>query len=244
MQIGCIGVSYFCTQRRKRPTIMAQDQINYRSKTESTPWDAHKLIREYVGIAWMLNFSEQLENLPWDNQVRVRRVASAICAFLSKDADAIKPYDVISMVFSNYENKDVLNHSRVNDSDKIKIQSILCRMSNESWSMKHLMKRFSVESGREQLLGVLLRYRIAVEELESTFPSVQEARTGAYIGIKALQDLYHPVLRVCNDMVDELIVLLLGDSFKKSFEERELIEAFNYPTATDEELLEWRINNL
>lgn len=88
-------------------------------------WDAYKLVREYVGIAWMLNFSVQLENLTWDNQVRVRRVASAICAFLSKDADAIKSYDVISVVFSNYENKEVLNHSRVNDSDKTKIQSIL-----------------------------------------------------------------------------------------------------------------------
>ena len=52
------------------------------------------------------------------------------------------------------------------------------------------------------------------------------------------------MLQACNDKVDELIVLLLGDSFKKSFEERELIENYNYPTATDEELLEWRINNL
>lgn len=51
--------------------------------------DAYKLVREYVGIAWMLNFSEQHENLPWDNQVRVQRVASAICAFLSKDAVAV-----------------------------------------------------------------------------------------------------------------------------------------------------------
>ena len=196
------------------------------------------------GIAWMLNFSEQLENLPWDNQVRVQRVASAICAFLSKDAVAIKPYDAISMVFSNYENKEVLKESQVSESDRSKIKSILCQMSHERWRMEHLLKSFSVDNDREQLLGVLLRYRIAVEELENTFSSVLEARTGAYIGINALQDLYHPMLQACNDKVDELIVLLLGDSFKKSFEERELIEKCNYPTATDEELLEWRINNL
>ena len=223
---------------------MARNQINYSSRKEKSSWDANRLIREYVGIAWMLNFSEQLEDLSWDHQVRVRRVASAVCAFLSKDADAIKPYDVIGMVFSNYENKEVLNQSRVDDSDKTKIQSILCKMSNEKWRMEHLLKSFSVDNDREQLFGVLLRYRIAVEELENTFSGVQEARTGAYIGINALQDLYHPMLRVCNDKVDELIVLLLGDSFKKSFEERELIETFNYPTATDEELLEWRIHNL
>lgn len=223
---------------------MARNQINFSSKKEKSSWDANRLIREYVGIAWMLNFSEQLEDLSWDNQVRVRRVASAVCAFISKDADAIKPYDVIGMVFSNYENKEVLNHSCVNDSDKTIIQSILCKMSNEKWRMEHLLKSFSVDNDREQLLDVLLRYRIAVEELENTFSGVQEARTGAYIGINALQDLYHPILHECNEKVDELIVLLLGDSFKKCFEERELIEKFNYPTATDKDLLEWRINNL
>ena len=234
----------FAFKEENSPMIMARDHLKYSSMNEGSSWDAYKLVKEYIGIAWMLNFSEQLENLPWDNQVKVRRVASAICAFLSLDSDAIKPYDVISMVFSNYENKEVLNHSCVNDSDKAKIQSILCKMSNEKWRMEHLLKSFSVDNDREQLLGVLLRYRIAVEELESTFSGVQEPRTGAYIGINALQDLYHPMLRVCNDKVDELIVLLLGDSFKKSFEERELIETFNYPTATDEEILEWRINNL
>ena len=69
---------------------MARNQINYSSRKEKSSWDANRLIREYVGIAWMLNFSEQLEDLSWDHQVRVRRVASAVCAFLSKDADAIK----------------------------------------------------------------------------------------------------------------------------------------------------------
>lgn len=234
----------FAFKEENSPTIMAREQINDSSKNERGSWDAYKLVREYVGIAWMLNFSEQLENLPWDNQVRVQRVASAICAFLSKDAVAIKPYDAISMVFSNYENKEMLKESQVCESDRSKIKSILCQMSNERWRMKHLLKSFSVDNDREQLLGVLLRYRIAVEELENTFSGVVEARTGAYIGINALQDLYHPILQACNDKVDELIVLLLGDSFKKSFEERELIEKCNYPTATDEELLEWRINNL
>lgn len=234
----------FAFKEENSPTIMAREQINDSSKNERGSWDAYKLVREYVGIAWMLNFSEQLENLPWDNQVRVQRVASAICAFLSKDAVAIKPYDAISMVFSNYENKEMLKESQVCESDRSKIKSILCQMSNERWRMKHLLKSFSVDNDREQLLGVLLRYRIAVEELENTFSGVVEARTGAYIGINALQDLYHPILQACNDKVDELIVLLLGDSFKKSVEERELIENYNYPTATDEELLEWRINNL
>ena len=121
---------------------------------------------------------------------------------------------------------------------------MLSRMANESWRIEHLLKKFDIQTDREQLLGVLLRYRIATEELVNTFSGVQEARTGAYIGINALQSLYHPVLEECNDRVDDLIVLLLGKTFKKTFAERELIEKFNYPSVTDEELLDWRINNL
>ena len=109
------------------------------------------------------------------------------------------------------------------------------------------MSKCKEETGikkREVLLVSFFIFARFVFAIINTFSGVLEARTGAYIGINALQDLYHPMLQACNDKVDELIVLLLGDSFKKSFEERELIEKCNYPTATDEELLEWRINNL
>lgn len=46
-----------------------------------------------------------------------------------------------------------------------------------------------------------------------------------------------------NDKVDDVIVLLLGKTFYRSFTERELIEQHNYPSTTDKELLEWMIDN-
>ena len=223
---------------------MTRTHISDNPNSISTIWDAHRLVREYINIAWMLNFSAQFEDLPWDNQVRVRRVAAVLCACLSLDAMNNKPYDVIGSVFSNYENKEVLENSEISTEDASRIKAMLSQMANESWRIEHLLKKFDIQTDREQLLGVLLRYRIATEELVNTFSGVQEARTGAYIGINALQSLYHPVLEECNDRVDDLIVLLLGKTFKKTFAERELIEKFNYPSVTDEELLDWRINNL
>ena len=192
----------------------------------------------------MLNFSAQFEDLPWDNQVRVRRVAAVLCACLSLDTMNNKPYDVIGSVFSNYENKEVLDNSEISTEDASRIKAMLSQMANGSWRIEHLLKKFDIQTDREQLLGVLLRYRIATEELVNTFSGVQEARTGAYIGINALQSLYHPVLEEYNDRVDDLIVLLLGKTFQKTFAVRELIEKYNYPSVTDEELLDWRINNL
>jgi hypothetical protein len=72
----------------------------------------------------------------------------------------------------------------------------------------------------------------------------QRVRTGAYIGTKALQGLYNSKLQECNRRVDDMIVLLLGSTFKRTFTERELIEHYNYPTTTDDELLDWRTDNL
>lgn len=109
--------------------------------------------------------------------------------------------------------------------------------------MEHMLKHFEMADDREQLFDVLLRYRIATEELENTFSGVLEARTGAYIGVNVLQGLYHPLLKEYNDKVDDVIVLLLGKTFHRSFTERELIEQHNYPSTTDKELLEWMIDN-
>ena len=44
-------------------------------------------------------------------------------------------------------------------------------------------------------------------------------------------------------MMDDMIVLLLGNTFKRAFTEMELIERFDYPIITDRDLFEGRINN-
>ena len=58
----------------------------------------------------------------------------------------------------------------------------------------------------------------------------------------AVCNIYLP--KECNRRVDDMIVLLLGSTFKRTFTERELIEHYNYPTATDDELLDWQTDNL
>ena len=209
----------------------------------TTVWDAHRLVREYVKIAWMVNDSIPLEELPLDNQVKVRRVASVICAYLGIESDKEEAFDVISKVFSSIDNREVLAKSEISELDEAAIKQSLCQMTKEVWRIEHMLTHFVMNEDREQLIDVLLRFRIATEELENTFSGVMEARTGAYVGINAVQDLYHPLLKECNDKVDDVIVLLLGKTFHRSFTERELIEQHNYPSTTDEELVEWMIDN-
>lgn len=212
-------------------------------QTNNSFWDAHRLVREYVKVAWMVNGSTPFSELPLNNQVKVQRVASVVCAYLGIESSDVEAFDVICRVFTTIDNREVLVKSEVSADDEATIKQSLCLMSKEPWRMEHMLKHFEMAADREQLLDVLLRYRIATEELENTFFGVLEARTGAYIGINVLQGLYHPLLKEYNDKVDDVIVLLLGKTFYRSFTERELIEQHNYPSTTDKELLEWMIDN-
>lgn len=143
----------------------------------------------------------------------------------------------------NSENKDVLSHSEFSNADLTLLKQKLCQTTEEKWKMEHLLKHFQTDSDREQLLTILLRYRIAIEDFENMLSVKLDKRTGTYIGINVVQNLYHPEINNCNNIMDDMIVLLLGNTFKRAFTERELIERFDYPIITDRELFEWRINN-
>ena len=61
---------------------MEKAQVEYNSKGKNGLWDANRLVREYIGIAWMTNDSIPFQKLTWASQVRIRRVAAVISAYL------------------------------------------------------------------------------------------------------------------------------------------------------------------
>ena len=218
-------------------------QFNNILSCDCASWNAHRLVNEYVKIAWMVNDTVPFKNLPWDNQVRILRVTSVIRAYLGLESCMFEPFDIIGSVFLNSENKDVLSHSEFSNADLTLLKQKLCQTTEEKWRMEHLLRHFQTDSDREQLLTILLRYRIAIEDFENMLSVKLDKRTGTYIGINVVQNLYHPVINNCNNIMDDMIVLLLGNTFKRAFTERELIERFDYPIITDRDLFEWRINN-
>lgn len=104
------------------------------------------------------------KNLPWNSQVRIRRVAAVISGYLDYNLKESDPFEIISLVFSNFGNRKVLSESNIDVSDLEQLKKKLCEVSDESWRMEHLLKQFQLNEDREQLLNVLLRYRIATEE--------------------------------------------------------------------------------
>lgn len=207
-------------------------------------WDANRLVKEYVKAAWMTaDMTGPFEQLPFPRQVRLKRLASVICAFLKKDFVEGETVTIINEVFDYIENRSVLASSPMTDENKVKLKQVLLECLRKDARYESLLSKWEGESDREQMLKVLLRFRIGVEDLKSMFVGVMEARTGGYLGINAVKDLYSNPLMYCNDKVDKMIVLLLGSKFEGTISEKDLIEKYNYPMTTDSELLDWEIDN-
>lgn len=72
---------------------------------------------------------------------------------------------------------------------------------------------------------------------------MMEGTVGAYLGYLAVKGSSLNPLKDHNDKIDDIIVLLLGEKFKKSFSEEELKANYGYPKETDYELDEWDCDN-
>lgn len=100
-------------------------------QTNNSFWDAHRLVREYVKVAWMVNGSTPFSELPLNNQVKVQRVASVVCAYLGIESSDVEAFDVICRVFTTIDNREVLVKSEVSADDEATIKQSLCLMSKE-----------------------------------------------------------------------------------------------------------------
>ena len=204
-------------------------------------WDAKRLIKEYAHIAWVVHSSTSFDQISIINQIKLKRIASVICAYLNIRTKHIDILSLINSVFEYVENREVFQKSPMTSSSIKLISEGLASLSScyvQSKFDGEIDERF-----REQLFWMVLRYRIHADDLLSTFDSIQECNKGGNWAISICNCLYNPKLELCNDQLDSLLALLLGEIFEQDFTLKELIDKYNYPTTTDEELLDSLIGN-
>ena len=97
---------------------------------------------------------------------------------------------------------------------------------------------------RKTIFDMLLRYRVEAEHLKTTFSTTIEASFPVSIGINLCASIYNKSLFDCNEKLEQIMVLLLGEKFKGAFNEDYLKDNFGFPLASDEDLLDWTIDNL
>lgn len=101
----------------------------------------------------------------------------------------------------------------------------------------------SCQQQRKSLFIKLMEFRLEIEKLAHHWNGVLEAMGGYHLALKITQNLYKDRIVDVSNVLDRILILLLGDDFDTVFTEKELIEKYDYPTITDSELykmdLDW-----
>ena len=215
--------------------------MNKEARNDSQIWDAKRLIREYTHVAWILNDSIPFERINFPNQIKLKRIASVICAFLNIKNKHIDVIGLINSVFAYVDNREVLDESPMSKEDITLLMNGLSELKGFE-SLMNNVNDFS-ELFREQLFWMVLRYRVQADDLQSTFSNVHECNIGGSIAVALCNYIYNPQLDICNEQLDSLLALLLGNSFHGKFSTSELVEKYNYPTTTDDELIDFLVDN-
>ena len=206
-------------------------------------WNIQKVIREYAKVAWLFNDDIPFEKISYPKQIILRRIASALGAFMNIRETHSNIIGIIDLVFGHVDNLELLEKSNVSKDNQARIIDLIGSHLKSS-HMKSELKDMKIDAQtRKTLFNMFLRYRVESEYLKTTFSSIIEGDYTVSVAINTCSSIYNEHLLKCNDKLEELLVLLLGDTFNGEFSVQELQNKYDFPLATDEELLDWAIDN-
>ena len=215
--------------------------ITYNNDVLSEIWDAKRLIREYVNVAHLVFRFYENSDLSFSDKVKLQRLASVICAYMDIEYDVNDTVDIVKSLFARGFN-NVLSKSELTQEDFFEITKRLRTLADlDNFGVE---SRWIIDNERQAIFHTLLKYRVNVQKLMTTFSSFIEMTPGGSLASKSVVSLYNPKLIEANDIIDDILVDLLGQRFKHSFSIPELIEKYGYPSTSDSELLDWEIDNM
>lgn len=103
-------------------------------------------------------------------------------------------------------------------------------------------KRFPIYV--QQIFEVLCEARLKLEETLHCFSGVMCANLGGHSAMGLVEKLFTSPTKKNIAIVDEILALLLyADKADISFTTKELVKKYHFPTTTDSEIEDWRIDN-
>ena len=215
--------------------------ITYNNDVLSEIWDAKRLIREYVNVDHLVFRFYENSDLSFSDKVKLQRLASVICAYMDIEYDVDDTVDIVKSLFAKGFN-NVLSKSELTQEDFFEITKRLRKLADlDNFGVE---SRWIINKERQSIFYTLLKYRVNVQKLMTTFSSFIEMTPGGSLASKSVVSLYNHKLIEANDIIDDILVDLLGQRFKQSFSIPELIEKYGYPSTSDSELLYWEIDNM
>lgn len=215
--------------------------ITYKNDLISEIWDAKRLIREYVNVDHLVFRFYENSDLSFSDKVKLQRLASVICAYMDIEYDVNDTVDIVKSLFARGFN-NVLSKSELTQEDFFEITKRLRKLADlDNFGVE---SRWIINKERQSIFYTLLKYRVNVQKLMTTFSSFIEMTPGGSLASKSVVSLYNPKLIEANDIIDDILVDLLGQRFKQCFSIPELTEKYGYPSTSDSELLYWEIDNM
>ena len=224
--------------KQANTSIPDEEEIPEKIKEQFTGiWDARRLLYELLRITqsvkgWKIELCKtDSEQTPY--KVRYERVFSVINAFMG--------YKVID-IDRDYIPLDILipeNYSEMKISELTSL--IVDFLPKYEARIENAFNQDREYTSRMQLFSLLFRYRLETYKLSAYWNNVSEADIVGAIAIDMTRKLYNEKIERINETLDKLLLLLLGDDFDKTFTERELLEEYDYPNITDEELHEMEL---
>ena len=219
----------------QQPITPEKEEVSEERKNLFTGiWDAKRLLHELLRITqsvkrWKIElYKTDSEQTPY--KINCKRVISAINAFKShKEIGVDWGYIPFEMLIPE-------GYSEMKMSELTSM--IVDFLPKYSERIEIAFNQDREYTSRMQLFSFLFRYRFAIYKLATHWDNVLETDIAGGIAIDITRKLHNEKIESVNETLDKLLLLLLGDDFDKTFIEKELLEDFDYPNVTDEELHE------
>lgn len=221
-------------------------------------WNAKRLVQEYFKMADLIKYyqGKPFGDIAWSNQIRIKRIASALSAFMGLNEENENPVNLIMSVFGEWDLERLLEDSPLQEGDHAQLMALLKKAMKDNRRYDSVMQMADLgpqdpshierakNLDRLYMLHELLEYRVAVEKLTSHFDGLMQGTIGVYLCVLAVKGSCIDPLKRSNEKIDDMIVLLMGDKFKRTFSEEDLKTHHGYPKESDDELSEWDCDNM
>ena len=101
---------------------------------------------------------------------------------------------------------------------------------------------YSQRHTRKNLFETLFRYRKSLYRVENIWSGMMECTQTVALAYMVTTNLNQTQLKAISDIIDRMLVLLMGDDYDRSFSEEKLLP-LGYPDVTDEELEDMILDN-
>lgn len=203
-------------------------------------WDAKRI---FVGCLW---YSDEEGNIPYSevdeessDGIRRKRFYAALRAYGKIEKEFLMDYDM------GYRIGDMTYGllSKTRSQEKIdELRELLKQNLRYDYFKRFVDDPDFLENEHDLLYTYksLFKYRKELLSLDMKWYCVLECCKSMGMIIEVTTTLFQKQIRPVCDVIDKMLILLLGDDYDRTFTEEELFQ-YGYPDVTDEELYQMEL---